>query len=202
MKTFEKIPEGAKQYVKKPIPIKAIQIFEHFEVKTLEGIEVKTLEGIMQGKPGDFLIEGIRGELYPCDMDIFVESYEGISMTDSPINLDEAYKCIKISQWDRKDFPGMRCEVLIEGSYLESIVKELVAARERIAELEGQNRRLNARVAEMEDDNAIIPQADDVHILSEALDLIERNLYYEDNVNSDLCKVIRRYLAAIDGGKP
>jgi hypothetical protein len=47
---------------------------------------------------------------------------------------------------------------------------------------------------------AIIQQADDANTLLEALDLIERNLYYEDNVNSDLCKVIRRYLTAIEGG--
>lgn len=72
MKTFESIPEGAKSYVKKPIPIQAIQIFEHFEVVTLEGT--------MKGKPGDWLMKGIRGELYPCDMDIFRESYEDTAM--------------------------------------------------------------------------------------------------------------------------
>jgi hypothetical protein len=68
METFSVMPEGAKRYLKKPIPIRAIQIFEDFEVKTLEGT--------MTGKPGDWLMEGIRGELYPCDMDIFRESYE------------------------------------------------------------------------------------------------------------------------------
>ena len=61
---------GIKSYVKKPIPIQAIQIFEEFEVETLEGI--------MRGKPGDWLLRGIRGELYPCADDIFRESYEEV----------------------------------------------------------------------------------------------------------------------------
>lgn len=55
-------------YVKKPIPITAIQIKQTFWVKTLEGIH--------QAKEGDYLIRGIRGELYSCDKEIFEESYE------------------------------------------------------------------------------------------------------------------------------
>lgn len=37
---------------------------------------VKTLEGVMDGKAGDFLIRGIKGELYPCRADIFAATYE------------------------------------------------------------------------------------------------------------------------------
>lgn len=55
-------------YVKKPIPIEAVQMDTEFEVKTLEGV--------MKGKPGDYLITGIRGEQYPCDKEIFEASYE------------------------------------------------------------------------------------------------------------------------------
>ena len=55
------------EYIKKPIPIHAIQIFEDFEVETLEGI--------MKGHKFDYLITGIKGEKYPCDRDIFESSY-------------------------------------------------------------------------------------------------------------------------------
>ena len=41
-----------------------------------EPILVMTLEGEMRGEPGDWLIEGIDGELYPCDDDIFRETYQ------------------------------------------------------------------------------------------------------------------------------
>ena len=53
---------------KKPLSIEAVQIPDAFEVETIEGI--------MQGKPGDFLMRGVRGELYVCDQAIFYETYE------------------------------------------------------------------------------------------------------------------------------
>ena len=39
---------------------------------------VETLEGTMEGKAGDFLIAGIKGEMYPCDRDVFLATYEFI----------------------------------------------------------------------------------------------------------------------------
>lgn len=66
----DKFPEGCNvlKYVKKPIPIDATQIYVPFRVKTMEGE--------LEGKGGDYLIQGIRGEFYPCDKEIFEESYE------------------------------------------------------------------------------------------------------------------------------
>lgn len=37
---------------------------------------IKTLEGDMEAEVGDFVICGIKGELYPCKPDIFAASYE------------------------------------------------------------------------------------------------------------------------------
>lgn len=39
------------------------------------GFVVKTLEGDMSAGPGDYLIRGVKGELYPCRKDIFEETY-------------------------------------------------------------------------------------------------------------------------------
>ena len=36
---------------------------------------IQTLEGPLQGRKGDYLITGIRGEQYPCKPDIFHETY-------------------------------------------------------------------------------------------------------------------------------
>jgi len=45
----------------------------------LEGkIWIPTLEGMMTGQPGDWIIRGIRGELYPCKDDIFKATYEKV----------------------------------------------------------------------------------------------------------------------------
>lgn len=46
--------------------------------ETLTIFEVHTIEGIMSAQVGDFLLKGIKGELYPCRRDIFLETYERV----------------------------------------------------------------------------------------------------------------------------
>lgn len=58
-------------FKKKPVTIKAIQMDKDFKVKTLEGVS-------LAGKKGDYLIEGVKGEVYPCRKDIFEETYNKI----------------------------------------------------------------------------------------------------------------------------
>lgn len=38
--------------------------------------EIKTLEGVMRGNCGDYIIKGVKGEIYPCKPDIFHMTYE------------------------------------------------------------------------------------------------------------------------------
>lgn len=37
---------------------------------------IVTLEGVMTAEVGDWIIQGIKGELYPCKPDIFEATYE------------------------------------------------------------------------------------------------------------------------------
>ena len=94
-----------KKYVKKPVEIEVIQlkddnIIEVFdfldganykETKSAEQledfsqmmlkqgyIEIETLEGIMKTSFGDYIIKGVKGELYPCKPDIFEATYEEV----------------------------------------------------------------------------------------------------------------------------
>lgn len=47
------------------------------------GVIIKTLEGEMSANPGDYIIQGIKGEIYPCKPDIFEATYEAVeSFTD------------------------------------------------------------------------------------------------------------------------
>ena len=74
MQIFKKgeIPDFAfEKATKKPIPIRCIQIQEAFIVETMEGNHY--------GKPGDYLMVGVHGEMYPCDKGIFEETYEIIN---------------------------------------------------------------------------------------------------------------------------
>lgn len=39
---------------------------------------IPTLEGLMIASPGDWIIRGIKGEVYPCKPDIFAATYEQV----------------------------------------------------------------------------------------------------------------------------
>ena len=39
-------------------------------------LTIKTLEGTMKANLGDWLIRGVKGELYPCKPDIFEATYQ------------------------------------------------------------------------------------------------------------------------------
>ena len=45
--------------------------------------EIKTLEGVMRLNEGDWLIRGIKGELYPCKDEIFKMTYEKVEDEDN-----------------------------------------------------------------------------------------------------------------------
>lgn len=90
------------RYRKKPIEIEAFQLpFRHPILSSVQPVwfkaaidsgtvyyqggpdaewyyTIKTLEGDMRANPGDWVIRGINGELYPCKSDIFSRSYEAV----------------------------------------------------------------------------------------------------------------------------
>lgn len=47
--------------------------FEHYNDTTCT---IKTLEGNMLGEYGDYIIKGIKDEIYPCKPEIFEKTYE------------------------------------------------------------------------------------------------------------------------------
>jgi len=68
--TFENVVDMS-PCMKRPIVIHAKRIDEDFRVNTLEG-------NYKQGKAGDYLMQGIDGELYICDGPIFEKTYDFI----------------------------------------------------------------------------------------------------------------------------
>ena len=85
-------------YTKKPIPIQAIQwdgtntselmrfskdirfvYHEDTNAKVATEMYVKTLEGDLYARLGDYIIKGIKGEVYPCAKEIFEETYEEVN---------------------------------------------------------------------------------------------------------------------------
>lgn len=90
------------KYRKKPVVIEAFQytgdecfrnedvpkwIIESFDTGILHWtivsqifstLYIETLEGTMQVSVGDYIIKGVRGELYACKPDIFIDTYEEV----------------------------------------------------------------------------------------------------------------------------
>jgi len=84
-----------KKFIKKPIVIEAFEWDGKSE--TLDSPEIKlfmannphfrgeqgsvfihTLDGVMEARPGDFIVKGIKGDIYPCKADVFWKTYEEI----------------------------------------------------------------------------------------------------------------------------
>ena len=45
------------------------------------GLLIPTLAGLMLGMPGDWIIRGVQGELYPIKEDVFLETYEAVEIS-------------------------------------------------------------------------------------------------------------------------
>lgn len=84
-----------KQYRKRPVTVRAVkwtgdnfdEIREFVKGQPLTlykndfgfiRLLIETLEGDMYVEVGDYIIQGVHGEYYPCKPDIFSETYEVI----------------------------------------------------------------------------------------------------------------------------
>lgn len=81
------------KYRKKPIVIEAVQFDPHkrpwpegvkpwseagYQPRDMSWGYIATLEGNMSVQSGDWIIKGIKGEIYPCKPDIFEATYEPV----------------------------------------------------------------------------------------------------------------------------
>lgn len=41
-------------------------------------LRIRTLEGTMTAAPGDWIIKGVEGEIYPCKPSVFETTYEAV----------------------------------------------------------------------------------------------------------------------------
>lgn len=87
------------KYVKKPVEVEAFQwngepiqdypewvskyiqiddIFFSYKGSADSSVtmKIRTLEGVMTASKGDYIIQGVHGEIYPCKPDIFAKTYE------------------------------------------------------------------------------------------------------------------------------
>ena len=41
--------------------------------------DIKTMEGWMHADYGDYIIRGVKGEIYPCKPDVFWQTYDAVN---------------------------------------------------------------------------------------------------------------------------
>ena len=46
------------------------------EHRSVTHCHIETLEGVLRGNSGDYIIQGVKGEIYACKPDIFAMTYE------------------------------------------------------------------------------------------------------------------------------
>lgn len=84
------------KFRKKPVVVEAVQFFpdrkpwpagvrEYHDCTpggcTSWGLfEIETLEGWSIVRSGDWIVKGVKGELYPCKPDIFADSHEAVDV--------------------------------------------------------------------------------------------------------------------------
>ncbi|CZR83108.1 hypothetical protein CDFC105_43900 [Clostridioides difficile] len=106
------------KFKKKPVEVEAFRLgydiepewfFENSRVcnfiqeKCIDGnvsCDLKTLEGTMRANKGDYIIQGVKGEIYPCKADIFEMTYEKVeytatieNTTNYAENIEEGHRC-------------------------------------------------------------------------------------------------------------
>ena len=71
-RNWDEAPQWLIEATKKgPQEIGALHVFP-------PNARIMTLEGPMTASKGDFIIRGVKGELYPCKPDIFAATYEAV----------------------------------------------------------------------------------------------------------------------------
>lgn len=88
--------------------------------------EIKTLEGTMIANTGDYIIQGVHGEIYPCKADIFQKTYtedkpktnadriRAVSDEELVVFLDGfSGRCLDCAQ----DAKNKSCQIYKEGHY-------------------------------------------------------------------------------------
>ena len=91
-------PDTNTVYRKKPVTVQAMQLPPVIDIDARmafddwiigfrasekcryvgDTIRIQTLEGEMTGNVGDYIIVGVKGEIYPCKPDIFEATYDKV----------------------------------------------------------------------------------------------------------------------------
>lgn len=84
--------------------------------------DIIRLEGVFRGGYGDYIIQGINGEVYPCEPEIFEQTYELVKQIDYSYLINT---WIEIHRSDDEYNVGKQAKVIdVDGDALRVVVDE------------------------------------------------------------------------------
>lgn len=85
--------------------------FEHYNDTNCD---IKTLEGTMHANFGDYIIQGIKGEIYPCKADIFEKTYRLKEESEADKMFEElGYKKYKSEDGNKERYIRNGLEIIL-----------------------------------------------------------------------------------------
>jgi hypothetical protein len=99
-------------------------------------VEIYTLEGTMRANEGDWIIRGVKGELYPCRDDIFRMTYEPVS-TPTPATVGRAVvlrEAAELAERLMDERYGPDCAYAIGGLDVATELRRLAEAQQEPAQ--------------------------------------------------------------------
>ena len=86
--------DGSKESIAKILKLgNSVMLYsDHLRIKTLavmlysDHLRINTLEGMHRADIGDWIIKGVKGELYPCKPDIFGQTYEMVKENEESLD--------------------------------------------------------------------------------------------------------------------
>lgn len=105
-------------YKKKPVSVEAFQLgcedmplwfqeavrnnqvsnINAFLENVNETVKIKTLEGVMTAQQGDWIIKGVKEEIYPCKDEVFKATYDYVNLVHIKVGTQLAGKYIYIDE--------------------------------------------------------------------------------------------------------
>lgn len=77
-------------------------------------VEIKTLEGMMKANKGDYIIQGVNGEIYPCKPDIFEKTYDEVVEITPKEALKNILDYVNLDEYDYETKGIRNAEMLLK----------------------------------------------------------------------------------------
>ncbi|HGM3198033.1 TPA: hypothetical protein ACKOHV_000984 [Clostridioides difficile] len=149
------------------------RVCNFMEEKCINGhvsCDLKTLEGTMRANKGDYIIQGVKGEIYPCKADIFEMTYEKVeytatieNLTNYTENLEQRNRYIdkeKVKKNSLEFSVKLKLDTKDFDKNIENVTKEIETFNEAVDRLEKKMNRIFAKENKV-DINRIVKQLEE-----------------------------------------